>query len=43
MACKFCIGKQQALVRMLCKRPDSRLCKKAQERLARMLEPEKPK
>lgn len=36
MACQGCINRQKTLVRLLCKRPDSRLCKKAQERLAKM-------
>jgi len=36
MACQGCINRQRKLVRMLCKKPDSRWCKKAQERLARM-------
>jgi hypothetical protein len=37
MACQRCIGRQRKLVRLLCRNPDSYLCRKAQERLARML------
>lgn len=36
MACQGCINRQSKLVRLLCKRPDSSLCRKAKERLARM-------
>lgn len=36
MACQSCINRQRRLVKMLCQRPDSYLCKKAQDRLAKM-------
>jgi hypothetical protein len=37
MACQGCINRQRMFVRVLCKsNPDSKLCKKAQERLERM-------
>ena len=35
--CQGCINRQKMLVRLLCKsRPGSKLCKKAQDRLAKM-------
>jgi hypothetical protein len=37
MACASCIKRQRAVVKFLCKKPDSRLCKRAQARLDRML------
>lgn len=37
MACQGCISRQRRLVRMLCKNPDSTLCRKAKERLEKML------
>jgi hypothetical protein len=41
MPCKFCIGAQRKLVRRLCKKPDSKWCKRATARLERMLKMEK--
>jgi hypothetical protein len=43
MSCKGCIARQRKWTDYICKkRPDGRLCKKAQERLAKMLaQPEK--
>lgn len=35
MACG-CVKRQKWLVKLLCKNPDSELCKRARERLARM-------
>lgn len=39
MACQGCINRQRRLVQLLCKKPDSRLCRKAQERLDKMTAP----
>jgi hypothetical protein len=36
MACQGCINRQRMLVKRLCKKPDSPLCRKAQARLQRM-------
>jgi len=36
MACQGCINRQRKLVQLLCKKPDSVLCRKAKERLKRM-------
>lgn len=36
MACQGCISRQLKLVRLLCKKPESYLCRKARERLAKM-------
>lgn len=36
MACQGCINRQRALVKRLCTKPDSFLCRKARERLQRM-------
>lgn len=36
MACQGCINRQKKLVNLLCRKGLSRLCVKAQERLARM-------
>jgi hypothetical protein len=37
MACQGCINRQRKLVEKLCRKPDGRWCKKARERLERML------
>lgn len=37
MACQGCINRQRRLVNLLCKKPDSALCRKALARLERML------
>lgn len=39
MACQGCINRQRRLVELLCKKPDSVLCRKAKERLKRMQSP----
>lgn len=39
MACQGCINRQRKLVKFLCKKADSFACKKARERLERMLAP----
>lgn len=36
MACQGCIQRQKRIVQVLCKKPDSALCRKARERLERM-------
>jgi hypothetical protein len=41
MACQGCIDRQRRLVKILCKKPDSKLCQRAKARLERMLNPEK--
>lgn len=41
MACKGCIARQERLVRLLCRKPDGTLCRKARERLERMKNPER--
>jgi hypothetical protein len=38
MACQRCIAIQKRIVRILCKKPDCRLCRKARERLAKLME-----
>jgi hypothetical protein len=37
MACQGCINRQRKLVEKLCKSPDGWLCRKAKQRLERML------
>lgn len=39
MACQGCVNRQRKLVKLLCKKPDSALCRKAKERLERMQSP----
>lgn len=39
MACQGCINRQIRLVKMLCKNPDSALCRKATARLEKMQAP----
>lgn len=42
MACKSCVERQRKLVKLLCKFPDSKLCKRAVRRLELMTQqPEK--
>jgi hypothetical protein len=42
MPCQGCINRQRKLVKKLCAKPDSYLCRKARERLQKM-ESGKPK
>lgn len=36
MACQGCVNRQRKIVQLLCKKPDSALCRKAKARLERM-------
>ncbi len=36
MACQGCINRQRAFVKLLCRKPDSKLCQRAKARLEKM-------
>ena len=38
MACAGCLSRQRKLIEWVCKKPESRLCRLAKKRLAKMLE-----